>query len=671
MGPPRRTLRVRMMGCPPFPAAVLDDERLSEMRDVSALFRPGSIGRLAVPNRIVLAPLTTRMASPDGAVSAREIAYLVARARGGAGLLVSAPMLSSTAHEAFSGTMARADDERFLPGLVRLVDAVHRAGGLISVQLSPGSGRLGPPEPGGSTPVSSSATPWVRDPSLACRPLDESEILAAVEDFGSAAELLARAGVDAIDVHGHGGFLVDQFLSGLWNQRTDGWGGSLAARARFALALVGAVKDAVPGLPVSFRLSTAHHLPGGREVEESIEIAGLLQEAGIDLLICEEGAAMSPAWMAPASYLPGDAHLASAAALARHLRVPVMVAGSLTPMRAAQAVDTGEIAFAGMGRALLADPDLPRALAAGRPDDVRPCVRCNACLDAVRSGRALRCAVNPLAGREAGVTVRRVARPRRVVVVGGGPAGLEAARVAALRGHVVDLYEARSVLGGTLADAAGPPFKAELRELVRWYVHVLGELDVTVHLDRPVRPGSSVLARAEVVVVATGGDRVRPLDVAGLDRPEVVDVRAVHLGAPVGRRVVVAGGGFAGCDAALALAIDGHQVTVLEESEELASGAAVVQRGALLAALEANGVELRTGHRLVAIDDDGVLVEAVGDRCVVPADTVVLALGVRTCDELVGPGALEDPRVWVVGDAAAPGDVGAAIHSAFDAALAF
>lgn len=660
-----------MMGCPPLPAAGLDDERLSQMRDVSALFRPGSIGRLTVPNRIVLAPLTTRMASPDGAVSAREIAYLVARARGGAGLLVSAPVLSSTTHEAFSGSMARADHDRFLPGLARMVEAVHDAGGLISVQLSPGSGRLGPSEPGGIAPVSASPTPSVRDPAVACRPLSEAEIVRAVRDFGAAADRLARADVDAIDVHGHGGFLVDQFLSGLWNQRTDGWGGSVAARARFALALVGAVKDAVPGLPVSFRLSTVHHLPGGREVEESLEIAGLLEEAGIDLLICEEGAAMSPAWMAPATYVAASGHLASAATIARRLTIPVMVAGSLTPERAAQAVGDGEIAFAGMGRALLADPDLPRALAAGRPDLVRPCVRCNACLDAVRSGHALRCAVNPLAGREAGVTVRRAVRPRRVAVVGGGPAGLEAARVAALRGHVVDLYEARGVLGGTLADAAAPPFKAELRELVRWYERVLRALDVTVHLDRPVRPGSSVLSRAEVVVVATGGDPVRPLDVAGLRRPEVVDVRAMHLGAPVGRRVVVAGGGFAGCDAALVLAIDGHQVTVLEESDELASGAAVVQRGALLAALEANGVELRTGTRLVSIDDDGVQVDAAGERSVVRADTVVLALGVRTCDELLGPGALEDPRVWVVGDASAPGDVGSAIHSAFGAALAF
>ena len=635
---------------------------------MSALFQPYTLKDITLRNRIAVPPMCQYMAV-DGQANDWHLSHYAGMARGGAGLLVSAPVLASTTHEAFSGAMARADDDAFLPGLRMMVDAVHDAGGLISVQLSPGSGRLGPAEPGGSAPVSASDTPWVRDPSVASRPLTHEEIEEAVREFGEAAERLARAGVDAIDVHGHGGFLVDQFLSGLWNQRTDSWGGSVEARARFATALVGAVRDAVPGLPVSFRLSTVHHLPGGRQLEESSEIAELLQDSGVDLLICEEGAAPSPARMAPATYIPAGAHLGSAAALARRLSVPVMVAGSLSPERADQAVRDGEIAFVGMGRALVADPDLPRSLAAGHPGRVRPCVRCNACLDAVRSGRPIRCAVNPLAGRETSVLVRVAARPRRVAVVGGGPAGLEVARVAALRGHVVDLYEARDHLGGTLADAASPPFKAELRELVRWYVGALADLDVTVHLGRPVRPGSSVLASAEVVVVATGGHPVRPPGVAGIDRPEVVDVRALHAGAPVGRSVVVAGGGFAGCDAALALALEGHDVVVVEEGEQIAPGPAIVQRTALLAALAANAVDVRTGHRVTAVDDDGVHVAAGGDHTVLRADTLVLALGVRAGDELVGAAALEDPRVRVVGDAAVPGDVGAAIHSAFDAAL--
>ncbi len=640
------------------------------MADTSALFLPARFGRLTVPNRIVLAPLSTRMTGSDGSVSAREIAYLATRARGGAGLLVSGPMMSSTDFEPFSGAMPRADDDAFLPALRRLAEAVHGAGGLLSVQLSPGSGRLGPPGPGGAAPVSASPTPWMRDPGLTCRPLAEAEIESAVRQFGEAAERLARAGVDAIDVHGHGGYLVDQFLSGLWNGRTDAWGGSVEGRARFATELVRAAKAAAPGLPVSFRLATVHHLPGGRQLAESLEIAALLENAGIDLLIAEEGAAMAPARMAPPVYVPQAAHLDSAAALARALHVPVMVAGSLTPERAAKAVRDGEITFVGLGRALLADPDLPRALAAGRPDRVRPCVRCNACLDAIRSGRTLGCAVNPLAGRETTVAVRPAARPRRVAVIGGGPAGLEAARVAALRGHLVDLYDAGSRLGGLLTRAATPAFKAELRDLVRWYEGRLAELDVTVHLGRPVRAGSSVLQSADEVVVATGAHPVRPVDLPGLEREDVLDVLDVHGGAPVGHRVVVAGGGFAGGDVALTLAMEGHEVTLVEAEEELAPGVASVGRAALLAALEARGVRIRTSHRLVAWRDDGVHVLHDEDVEVLPADTLVLALGLRAGGDLVSAGAVEDPRVWVIGDAREPGDVGTAIRAGFDAALA-
>ena len=639
------------------------------MHDVSALFSPAPFGRLTIPNRIVLAPLSTRSTGPDGGVSAREVAFLAARARGGAGLLVSGPVLASTEFEPFSGAMARADDDAFLPALRRMVEAVHAAGGLLSVQLSPGSGRLGPAEPAGAAPVSASPTPWMKRPAVPCRPLVAEEIGRLVSRVGEAAERLARAGVDAIDLHGHGGYLIDQFLSGIWNDRTDAWGGSIEARTHFAVDLVAAVRDAAPGLPVSFRLSTVHHLPGGRELAESLEIARLLQDAGIDLLIAEEGSAVSPGWMAPTVYAPRGAHLASATVLARELTVPVAVAGSLSPERAARAVQDDGIAFVGMGRALIADPDLPRALAAGRADRVRPCIRCDACLDAVRSGHSLRCAVNPLAGLETSVAVRPAPRSRRVVVVGAGPAGMEAARVAALRGHLVDLYESSDRLGGILAAAATPPFKTELLELVAWYATTLAALGVTVHLDCPVRTGSSVLADAEAVVIATGGQALRPVDATGLGRPEVIDVLDLHAGAPVGRQVVVAGGGFAGGDAALALAVDGHDVTVVEAELELVPGMPSVQRGALLAALADHGVEVRTGHRLVGMQDDGVHIESEDGPLVLPADTLVLALGVRPSRELVGGGALEDPRVWVIGDAVAPGDVGAAIGAGFDFAL--
>jgi len=649
-------------------AATLDVERPVLVSAYPHLLAPGRIGSLELANRILFPPISTRMTGADGAVSPRETAYLAARAAGGAGLVVTGALLAATDFEPPSGLMPRVDDDAFLPALRRMVDAVHAAGGRISAQLSPGTGRLGPAEPGRGAPVSASATPWVRDPAVACRPLDVAELELLVRRAGQAAARLASVGVDAIDLHGHSGALVDQLLTALWNHRTDAYGGSVARRTRFAVELVTAVRAAAPGLPVSFRLTVAHHLPGGRELAESIEIAALLRDAGVDLLVVEEGGPPSPAVMAPPNYLPAGLHLAGAAALRAAVGIPVAVAGAMTPDLAEAALAAGQVDLVGFGRALVADPDLPRALAAGEPGAARPCVRCNACFDAVRAGATLVCAVNPQVGLEA-VPLLRATRPQRVVVVGGGPAGLEAARVAALRGHRVDLHERRDQLGGVLVDAARPAFKHELASLVPWYRDRLAELGVTVHLGRAVDRSSPALAAADVVVVATGGLPVRPA-IGGLDRADVLDVMDVHGGAAVGRRVVVAGGGLTGADVALALALDGHAVTLVEVQDAIVPGRATVNRGAVLARLADAGVVLLPSTSVLGKHDDGVHVDGPLGREVLAADTLVLALGVRPSTELVGSGAVEDPRVHLVGDCLQPSTVGAAVHSGYRAALA-
>jgi 2,4-dienoyl-CoA reductase-like NADH-dependent reductase (Old Yellow Enzyme family)/thioredoxin reductase len=641
------------------------------MGSFTHLLAPGMFGRLELPNRIVMPPVRLRLAHVDGTPSSRDRAFYAARARGGVALVGVGRMLVATEFEPAEPSTVRVDADWYVPHLRYLTDGVHAAGGRIAAQLTVGAGRAGAPEPGERAPVSASDNSWAGSSEVTCRALRADEVRLLVTRFGEAAARVAEAGFDAIDVHARIGHLLDQFLSPVWNRRTDAYGGSPENRARFAVELIGAAKQAAPDLPVSVRLSLEHHVPGGRTLEETVELARLLVAAGADVVTTDEGSTEALHWAVPPMYLGPAPSLAGAATLRRETGATVMATGAIGPEVAEKALADGEIDFVGMARALVADPDLPRKLAADDPGAVRPCARCNICFGHITGGLPIACAVNPQAGHETLRPITRAPRPKRVVVVGAGPAGLEAARVAALRGHVVDLYERDEHVGGTLRHAASPPFKSDARAMVDWWTRQLRELDVTVHLGREVNPGSSVLRDADEVVIATGGLPVRPVDVSGLGtgegRPRVVDVTQV-ADAEIGHRVVVAGGGSSGADTALHLALRGHDVTLVEQTNEIASDLFEVNRNALLRRLVESRASVLLGRRLRAVDAEGVVVEAPdGTTLHLPADTVVTAFGTKPNTALSGTAFAEDPRVHVVGDCVLPGDVGDAVHMGFEA----
>src|SRR5665647_3290402 len=461
-----RFARLRHDGGPP----ALNDERHSSMGSYPHLLSPGHYGSLELPNRIVMPAMRTRLAHQDGTPGSRDAAFFVARIRGGVGLVTLGSLLVGTEFEPAQPCTARIDTDAFVPSMQYLTNAVHDAGGRIAAQLTVGAGRARALPPGRPAPVSASDNSWVANPVVTCRALTTEDIGLLVRRFRDAAARVAEGGFDAIDIAARVGHLVDQFLSPVWNRRTDAYGGSLENRTRLAVDLVAAAKAGAPGLPVSVRLSVAHHVPGGRGVADSIEIARVLQAAGVDLIITDDGAAEAMHWAVPPMYLGEAPSLAAATALRRALTVPVMATGSINPEVAEKALADGEIDLVGMGRALIADPDLPRKLAADTPGRVRPCARCNVCMGMVGFGMSVGCAVNPQAGFETLRTVQRAHRAKRVVVVGGGPAGLEAARVAALRGHSVDLDEKADHLGGVIARAATSQYKKNLRAMTppRW-----------------------------------------------------------------------------------------------------------------------------------------------------------------------------------------------------------
>ncbi len=634
------------------------------------MLEPARWGSLELPNRTFMPPMGTHTANPDGTISDAGVAYLVARARGGTGLLITESIQTQDVYDVPTGSTVALTADRHVAPLRAAVDAVHAAGGLIAANLTPGFGRIMPVGPDGDAPWSASDCPTLADPGVRCRALSTEQVEDVLDRFRGATRRALAAGFDAIDLHGHTGYLTDQFLTGVWNTRTDRFGGDVRGRATFATEMIRIVREeAGADFPLSMRITVRHQFPGGRTPDEARELAVVLQDAGLDVLLVDAGAYEAIDWSFPSYYLGDGVYLPDAAAVKPALRIPVAVNGNLTPDVAEQALVDGVADFVGFGRMLIADPDLVRKVADGRAESVRPCIRCNQlCIGNVAAGQPLECSVNPEAGHETTRVTLPAPTVRRVTVVGGGPGGLEAARVAAERGHVVDLYERGERLGGVLEPAATPDFKRELHRMVDWWEGELTRLGVRVHLGHEVTTDADEVTSADALVVATGSTPWAP-PVPGTDGPSAVHVLDFHRGAPVGRRVVVCGGGLSGADAALELALDGHEVTVVEMAPQVAGDMVVHNRVALLRRLAETGVRVLVEHRVAAIDGGGVTCDGPQGRVVLEADTALLAFGVRP-DRVLPDALAPRPSTFVVGDCVQPAKVGDAVHAGYAAGAA-
>ncbi|HET7340353.1 MAG TPA: FAD-dependent oxidoreductase, partial [Methylomirabilota bacterium] len=570
------------------------------------LFAPGRVGRLALRNRIIAAPMEKNLATTEGAVTRRYVEYCARRAAGGAALILLESMYVDPLGQGHPCQLGIHDDA-LIPGYRRLADACHRHGALVGAEIY-FAGRETSATVTGRQPVAPSSVPCAAlTAGDVPRALTVGEIHALVAKFAEAAARAVRAGFDVVEVHGAHGYLIGQFLSPYANRRDDEYGGDAERRLRFPLEVLAAVRGAIgPAVPMLYRLSADEHVPGGLDLDAVCEIVPRLQAAGVDLVDVSAGIYESAMWMVqPMEKAPGCLAPLSRAIRAR-LTIPVSVAGRITDASVAERIlEAGDADFVTLGRALHADPDLPRKTLQGRAEEICPCVGCLTCSDLLGRRLPVLCLANTETAREREHAIRPAARRRRVVVVGAGPAGLEAARVLARRGHAVTVLERAAEPGGQVLTARAIPGRAELAGLIAYLAAAVTRAGGEIRLGVDASPELILAAAPDVVVLATGARAGVPAIPGILDSPAVDLFEVLRRPAAGVQRALVIGGGMLGVGVAAALAARDVDVVVAEAGAELAGELGVRPRWQYVADLRARAnvtVRLNTTVESLAAD---------------------------------------------------------------------
>ena len=636
----------------------------------SKVLEPFKIGKLELKNRFVMSPMVTNYCDHEGHVTERFKAYHEARAKGGVGLIIIEATYVTPTGKGFSNECGISNDSH-IDGLRELTNTVHKYGTKIATQLYHG-GRQTHASVIGKAPTAPSpiACPVCQEVP---EELSIPEIKRIVTQFGDAAKRAVKAGFDAIELHGAHGYLLNQFMSSYSNKRTDEYGGSLENRMRFPLEVLKSVRDAVgKDFPLIYRLSSVEFVEGGLTLEDAKAFAKVLVDHGIDAINVSGGVYESAAMIIQPAAIPQGLYIENAYEIKKAINsaVPVMVVGRIKePMMAEKIIEEGKGDLVVIGRALIADPEFPNKIANNELDDIRKCIGCNqGCIDRLFMDIDIGCLVNAMAGNELDYDMDKAVDKKKVVVVGSGPAGLEAARVAALRGHDVTIFEKEAKIGGQLNIATVPPYKNEVADLITFLTDAIEKLHVKVVLNKEADVDTIKAAKADVVIIATGSAPVTP-NIPGVNNKYVLNAHDVLNGnVKVGKNVVVVGGGSVGCETAEYLAKAGKNVTVVEMLDDIIQDAGMLVKALMLDRLAKAGITVMKKTKVIEIKDNCILVKTTGgNECLINTDTVVIAVGVRPVnalsDKLKGA---KIPHV-VIGDCVKPRKIYEAIQEGFKA----
>lgn len=657
----------------------------------SKLFSPIKIGSITIKNRFAMAPMgPLGLADANGGWNQRGIDYYVERAKGGTGLIITGVT--------FFDQVVEKQDPSTVPNTLykpvnfvktsrEMTERIHAYGSKIFLQLSGGFGRVTiPTNVGDIPPIAPSAIPhrWL---DKTCRAITVDEIHAIVKQFGEAAFHAKRAGFDGVQIHAvHEGYLIDQFAISMFNQRTDEYGGSLENRLRFAKEIVEEIKKICgDDFPVTLRFSVKSMikdwrvgaLPGedfeekGRDTEEGLKAAKLLESYGYDALDTDVGTYDAWWWNHPPMYQKKGLYREYCKMVKEVVDIPVFCAGRMdNPDMALEAIENGECDVIDLGRPLLADPDYCNKLRCGKITQIRPCISCHeGCMGRVASYSLLNCAVNPQAARERVNAYEPILKKKKVLIVGGGVAGCEAARVLAIRGHQPVVYEKGSRLGGNLIPGGAPDFKEDDIALADWYTNELNRLGVHVHLNTELNEEEIKTMDYDIVILATGSKpKVFSL---GDDSHTYTAEQVLLKQKDAGKKTVVVGGGLVGCETALWLAQNGIHVTIVETLDKVMAvngPLCAANKEMLEALLPFNGVEIITGAKVTEFANGEVKVDTKEGSKTIMSDSVILSVGYKEENTLYNNLQFDIPDLYLLGDAKKVSNIMYAIWDAFEVA---